>query len=129
MPSATFFNLPPAKREKLLAAARAEFVRAPFAQASVNRIIHGAGIPRGSFYMYFADKEELFRYLMEDFGTQLIRQMERLLEERNGAVFSQKEPATTTTNKAIRAGKRHLYRRKSILVNSFIPMLFILRQR
>ena len=88
MPSATFFNLPPAKREKLLAAARAEFVRAPFAQASVNRIIHGAGIPRGSFYMYFADKEELFRYLMEDFGTQLIRQMERLLEERNGAVFA-----------------------------------------
>lgn len=56
MPSATFFNLPPAKREKLLAAARAEFVRAPFAQASVNRIIHGAGIPRGSFYMYFATK-------------------------------------------------------------------------
>lgn len=88
MPSATFFNLPPAKREKLLAAARDEFVRAPFAQASVNRIIHGAGIPRGSFYMYFADKEELFRYLMEDFGTQLIRQMERLLEERNGAVFA-----------------------------------------
>lgn len=46
------------------------------------------GDSRGSFYMYFADKEELFRYLMEDFGTQLIRQMERLLEERNGAVFA-----------------------------------------
>ena len=49
MPSQTFYNLPPAKREKLLRAARAEFARVPYDQVSINRIVRAAGIPRGSF--------------------------------------------------------------------------------
>ena len=65
MPTSTFFNLPPEKRERLLAAARAEFARVSLAGASVNRIIRQAGIPRGSFYMYFADKEELRQFSKE----------------------------------------------------------------
>ena len=48
MPSTTFYNLPEEKRERLLAAARAEFARTSYAEASVNRIIQAAGIPRGS---------------------------------------------------------------------------------
>ena len=56
MPSTTFYNLPAEKRERLLSAARAEFARAPYEEASVNRMIRAAGIPRGSFYMYFTDK-------------------------------------------------------------------------
>ena len=64
MPSDTFFHLPAEKRERLLAAARGEFARAAYEDASINRIIRQAGIPRGSFYMYFTDKEELFRYLL-----------------------------------------------------------------
>lgn len=53
--------LPPAaeKRERLLLAAEEEFARVPYAEASINRMIRAAGIPRGSFYMYFRDKEEL----------------------------------------------------------------------
>ena len=50
MPSATFYNLPEEKRERLLRAAREEFSRVPYESASVNRIIRSAGIPRGSFY-------------------------------------------------------------------------------
>ena len=64
MPSTTFYNLPEEKRERLMAAARAEFLRVPYEDASINRIIREAGIPRGSFYMYFTDKEDLVRYLM-----------------------------------------------------------------
>lgn len=60
MPSSTFFRLPPEKQEKLLRAARKEFARVPFADASINRIIQAADISRGSFYMYFRDKGELF---------------------------------------------------------------------
>ena len=71
MPSTTFYNLPAEKRERLLSAARAEFARVPYEDASVNRIIRAAGIPRGSFYMYFTDKEELFRFLMETYGGML----------------------------------------------------------
>lgn len=88
MPSSTFFNLPEEKRKKLLDAARAEFARVPFPDASINQIIRAAEIPRGSFYQYFHDKEELFRYLVGDFGEQLVSAMEALLEKHGGDVFA-----------------------------------------
>ena len=88
MPSATFFNLPQEKREKLLKAAREEFARVPFPDASINKIIQAAEIPRGSFYQYFVDKEELFRYLMNEFGEQLMSMMEALLEKHRGDLFA-----------------------------------------
>ena len=64
MPTSTFFNLPPPKRERLLRAAAEEFSRKPFNEVSINRIIQSAEIPRGSFYQYFADKTDLFRYIL-----------------------------------------------------------------
>lgn len=88
MPSATFFHLPEEKRERLLAAARAEFARVPYEDASINRLIRAAGIPRGSFYMYFTDKEELFRYLMESYGETLIQRMEERLVWNGGDLFA-----------------------------------------
>lgn len=71
MPTSTFFNLPPPKRERLLRAAIAEFVQHPFNEASINRIIRMAEIPRGSFYQYFEDKTDLFKHVLSHFGKQL----------------------------------------------------------
>ena len=88
MPSATFYKLPEEKRERLLRAAREEFSRVPYESASVNRIIRSAGIPRGSFYMYFTDKEELFGHLMDSYGALLERRMGELLEQREGDLFA-----------------------------------------
>lgn len=88
MPSTTFLNLPAEKREKLLRAAREEFARVPFPEASINKIVQAAEIPRGSFYQYFADKEALFRYLIGDFGEQLMGMMEALLERHEGDIFA-----------------------------------------
>lgn len=88
MPSATFLNLPPEKRQKLLQAALEEFARAPFPQASINKIIQNAGIPRGSFYMYFTDKEELFGYLLETYRERLTRLICQTLDSRGGDLFA-----------------------------------------
>ena len=88
MPTTTFFNLPEEKRERLLAAARAEFARTSYGEASVNRIIQAAGIPRGSFYMYFTDKGELFRYLMERYGEMLVESFGGLLDRAGGDLFA-----------------------------------------
>lgn len=71
MPTSTFFNLPPPKRERLLRAAVAEFVRKPFNEVSINRIIQAAEIPRGSFYQYFEDKMDLFHHILAFFGRSL----------------------------------------------------------
>lgn len=65
MPSQTFLNLDKEKQKKLLDAAMKEFSQHTYPEVSINQIIMNAGIPRGSFYMYFKDKDELFEYLIE----------------------------------------------------------------
>ena len=105
MPSATFYNLPEEKRERLLRAAREEFSRVPYESASVNRIIQSAGIPRGSFYMYFTDKEELFGHLMDSYGALLERRMGELLEQRGQQLVSALTPGITVPADASLLGK------------------------
>ncbi|MCI1904542.1 TetR/AcrR family transcriptional regulator [Enterococcus hirae] len=62
MPTKTFFNLPKEKQKRLLDAARLEFSRASLAEASIANIVKAAKIPRGSFYQYFENKEDLYFY-------------------------------------------------------------------
>lgn len=88
MPSSTFLNLPQEKREKFLDAARAEFARVAYADASINQIIRGAGVSRGSFYMYFTDKEELFRYLVLEYVRGLAYVVQTILLAKNGDLLS-----------------------------------------
>jgi AcrR family transcriptional regulator len=66
MPKETFYNLPEEKRQKIYEAAMDEFARHPFKQASINRVVEQAGIAKGSFYQYFQDKKDLYKYLIEE---------------------------------------------------------------
>ena len=88
MPTNTFFNLPEEKRKKLIAAALEEFSTVPFSDASINKIIRRAGIPRGSFYMYFEDKQELFLYLIRSFVEQAVGFAVDCIVEAKGDVFA-----------------------------------------
>ncbi|MGE5583330.1 MAG: TetR/AcrR family transcriptional regulator [Bacillota bacterium] len=65
MPKDTFFNLPGEKREKIMDAAIDEFAIHPYHKARITAIADRAGIAKGSFYQYFEDKKDLFKYLME----------------------------------------------------------------
>jgi AcrR family transcriptional regulator len=71
MPTKTFFNLTEGKRKKLLKAIHSEFSRVPFGEVSINQIIKAAGIPSGSFYRYFADKQDMLQYLLADYREML----------------------------------------------------------
>lgn len=71
MPKETFFNLPLVKRDKLIEASVNEFARKSCAEASINRIIQMAVIPRGSFYQYFSGKTDLFQYVLHHYGEQM----------------------------------------------------------
>ena len=87
MPTSTFFNLRPEKQERLLTAAAREFAAQPFHEASINSMIRAAGIPRGSFYMYFRDKEELFQYLVRESTEPLLLAFRELLTRSGGDLF------------------------------------------
>lgn len=71
MPSKTFINLPEEKKKKLIISAMNEFSNNTFIDASINKIIINAGIPRGSFYMYFEDKVDLFEYIIDSYTIRL----------------------------------------------------------
>ena len=88
MPSSTFFRLPQEKRERLLCAATEEFARTTFAEASINRIVKSARIPRGSFYQYFEGKEDLFFFLLGSMKESYIQTLERALVEVDGDMFA-----------------------------------------
>ena len=64
MPTDTFFRLPEEKRKRLMEAAWEEFTAVRCSEVSINKIVRAAGIPRGSFYQYFTDKDDLFLYLV-----------------------------------------------------------------
>lgn len=65
MPTQTFLNLDKSKQEKIVFHAIEEFANHSFNEASTNRIIKEAEIPKGSLYQYFRDKKDLYLYLIE----------------------------------------------------------------
>ena len=75
MPKQTFFNLPTEKQEMIITAAKKEFSMHSYHDASINRIIKDAKIPRGSFYMYFENKEDVFYYILESFQHTMQQQV------------------------------------------------------
>ena len=65
MPKETFFNLAADKRSKIVEFAIQEFAENPYDTASISNIVREADIAKGSFYQYFEDKQDLYRYLIE----------------------------------------------------------------
>ena len=56
----------PAKRRQIIEGARRVFIEMGFDAASMNDITRDAGVSKGTIYVYFANKEELFEALIED---------------------------------------------------------------
>lgn len=65
MPKATFKNLPDQKRNLIMNLAIEEFANHTYKVASISNIVRKAGIAKGSFYQYFEDKKDLYKYLVE----------------------------------------------------------------
>ena len=66
MAKQTFLNLPEEKRIKIFNSLKKEFSRVALKDALVSNIVKDAEIPRGSFYQYFEDKEDLLSFLLRD---------------------------------------------------------------
>jgi AcrR family transcriptional regulator len=64
VPKPTFFNLPPDRRDALVELAVAEFAEQPYRAASVSRVVSRAGVAKGSMYQYFANKRDLYAWLV-----------------------------------------------------------------
>ena len=69
-PSARPFGTPPgeqsAKRRQIIEGARALFLAQGFDAASMDAIARKAGVSKGTLYVYFDSKEQLFEAIVED---------------------------------------------------------------
>ncbi|WP_300412520.1 TetR/AcrR family transcriptional regulator [uncultured Oscillibacter sp.] len=83
----TFLRLPEEKRRRFLDAAWEEFSTVRFVDVSINQIVRRAGIPRGSFYQYFAGKDDLFAYLLEEVRNHVKEEYRRVLRDNGGDIF------------------------------------------
>jgi len=59
-------------RDRLLRVAREVFEEDGFDGASISRIVEGANVSRGTFYLYFESKEDIFRTLAEETLTEVV---------------------------------------------------------
>lgn len=91
MPKETFFRLPEDKQQRLLQAARKEFERVPLQEVSIANIVREAKIPRGSFYQYFEDKEDLYYFYHKKLKEEGHFDFEYFLVESQGDLFKATE--------------------------------------
>lgn len=80
----TFLNLSVEKQTRVLVAAKNEFSRVSLKDASVANIIKEAGIPRGSFYQYFTDLEDIFYYILEEHSKDIKKRLSLNLTKYQG---------------------------------------------
>ncbi len=88
MPTETFFHLPAEKQKRIMNAAKKEFSRLPLKDASIATIIKDAGIPRGSFYQYFENKEDLYYYYFHTLKSDSQRDLIRSIQHEKGDLFA-----------------------------------------
>jgi AcrR family transcriptional regulator len=64
MPTNVFFNLKEKKKESIIKALIDEFSRFPLEEVQIKRIVESCNIARGSFYQYFSDNIDAFKYTL-----------------------------------------------------------------
>jgi AcrR family transcriptional regulator len=87
MPTKTFLSLPKEKRIRILKAAKKEFSRVPLERSIIANIVKDADIPRGSFYQYFENVEDLFIYLLHYMYGIDKRKFAQYLEQTDNDVY------------------------------------------
>ncbi len=68
MPKQTFLNLSKDKQEKVLFAAMDALRHAHYNKITIDQIVKLANIPKGSFYQYFSNKDDLYIYIFSNYG-------------------------------------------------------------
>ena len=74
----------PAKRKQIIEGARRVFIDMGFDAASMNDITREAGVSKGTIYVYFANKEELFEALIEEERCRIFNDLYEALERDGG---------------------------------------------
>lgn len=89
-------------RTALLQAAREEFGAVAFHEARISGIMQRAGMAHGTFYTYFASKEEIFRVVLEAVHAEAFP-----AQWRHGAHRTPLDDINATNRRYLEAWRRH----------------------
>ena len=81
MPTVTWARLDPARRAAVVEAAEAEFGEHGFSQGSLNVIARRGGVAKGSLFQYFADKRDLYAFVVDNASERVRSNMEDRIRE------------------------------------------------
>ena len=101
MPSTTFEKLSEEKKKRIFLAIYYELKRVPFPEMSINQIIKNAGIPRGSFYQYFKNKDDAFEYFVNESSNRIKENVIKRISSVHGDIF---ELSETVFDEIVAAG-------------------------
>ncbi|HYE81935.1 MAG TPA: TetR/AcrR family transcriptional regulator [Clostridia bacterium] len=87
MPKQTFFKLTSEKQKQIIDVAINEFSRFTFNEVKISDIISKAKIPRSSFYDYFEDKKDLYKYIILIIREEKMKYMEPVLTGQQESFF------------------------------------------
>jgi len=88
MPKAAFHKLSEEKKKIIINAALNEFGSHSYNQSSLNNIVKFTKIPKGSFYQYFEDKFDLYKYVLNLATEEKMKFFSKEVEEsRNLNIF------------------------------------------
>ncbi len=87
MPTQTFMKLPSEKKQRIFSAIYTELQRVSYTEMSINQIIKTAGIPRGSFYQYFENKEDAFNWFLDRISEDLKNYISEKILSVHGDIF------------------------------------------
>lgn len=88
MPTITFEKLSDDKKDTIEKAAIKEFSTYTYDQVSINRIIQDINMPRGSFYLYFENKEDLYLYIIKKYIDFSVEKLIKKIRDCNGNVIN-----------------------------------------
>lgn len=74
------------RKEKIINQAKIEFANYLYEEASINRIIKEISMPRGTFYLCFKNKEELYLELLNEFKNNFIEFSNKIKEKNDGDI-------------------------------------------
>ena len=100
MPSQTFQNLAEEKKQRIFMAIYEELKRVPFPEMSINQIIKNAGIPRGSFYQYFENKDDAFDFFVNESFRKIKECIMKRISGSHGDIFELAETVFEEMTKA-----------------------------
>jgi TetR/AcrR family transcriptional regulator len=87
LPKQTFFKLTQEKQDQIIKAAINEFSQFSFNEVKISDIISKAKIPRTSFYDYFEDKKDLYKYIILIIKEEKVKFMAPVLEKQQESFF------------------------------------------